>query len=35
MGQTPGNDATKLGTAIIGGGIVGVTLAFYLAELGE
>ena len=35
MGHTPGNDATKVGTAIIGGGIVGVTLAFYLAELGE
>lgn len=34
MGHTPGTDATKVGTAIIGGGIVGVTLAFYLAELG-
>lgn len=35
MAITPGSDTTKVGTAIIGGGIVGVTLAFYLAELGE
>lgn len=35
MGQSVGHEATRVGTAIIGGGIVGVTLAFYLAELGE
>lgn len=35
MGNTHATAEGRVGTAIIGGGIVGVTLAFYLAELGE